>query len=306
MENTFNNDMEKTLTYEEIVAVIRLLVKLCDIDDKSTEEERAVILKVLYHAYEDGATIVKAVEDAEKCDMETALMRISQLGPEDKRKVSELAFAVILADGDITDEEFQCLLELHNDYGLPLPQAVEESAKKIEEEEEEEDNGYENVDPVFPIIRYTSYSRNTWDGELELLPEGEDAEDTVFSFFGNPKNLQFWRTSRVLDLMNAKLELPDDTSIIMVFFKPGLFGAKGEPNKCGTLVAEKKVYGPVLFALEDRDEQLYGFPDKELLRDLMDWLDALANHVLLADGDAAEAVSAKNMELALEAIDGLE
>ena len=57
-----------------------------------------------------------------------------------------------------------------------------------------------------------------------------------------------------------------------------------------------------IFALHNQ----YGFPDKELLQDLMDWLDALANHVLLADGDGAEAVSAKNMELALEAIDALE
>lgn len=313
--------MENTFSYEQIVAIIRLLTKLCDIDDKSTAEERAVIMQVLHAAFEDSVSIVEAVNDAKKCDIETALGRISQLEPEKKRTVSELAFAVLVADGELTNEEALSIFALHNQYGLPLPKAVAEGLKNaeesqeeipapeeevVEEEEEEEDNGYENVDPVFPVIRYTSYSRNMLDGELVLLPEGEDAEETVFGYFDNPKNLQFWRTSRVLDLMNAKLELPEDTHITMIFFKPGLFGAKGELNKCGTLVAEKKVTGPVLFALEDSEGVLYGFPDKELLQDLMDWLDALANHVLLADGDGAEAVSAKNMELALEAIDALE
>ena len=320
--------MENTFSYEQIVAIIRLLAKLCDIDDKSTAEERAVIMQVLHAAFEDSVSIVEAVNDAKKCDIETALGRISQLEPEKKQTVSELAFAVLVADGELTDEEVQSIFALHNQYDLPLPKAVaeglknaeesqeeiptpeeevvEEAAAEEEEEEEEEEDGYENVDPVFPVIRYTSYSRNMLDGELVLLPEGEDAEETVFGYFDNPQNLQFWRTSRVLDLMNAKLELPEDTHITMIFFKPGLFGAKGEPNKCGTLVAEKKVTGPVLFALEDSEGVLYGFPDKELLQDLMDWLDALANHVLLADGDGAEAVSAKNMELALEAIDALE
>lgn len=321
--------MENTFSYEQIVAIIRLLTKLCDIDDKSTAEERAVIMQVLHAAFEDSVSIVEAVNDAKKCDIETALGRISQLEPEKKQTVSELAFAVLVADGELTNEEALSIFALHNQYDLPLPKAVAEGLKNAEEsqeeipapeeevveesaaeeeaeEEEEEEDGYENVDPVFPVIRYTSYSRNMLDGELVLLPEGEDAEETVFGYFDNPKNLQFWRTSRVLDLMNAKLELPEDTHITMIFFKPGLFGAKGEPNKCGTLVAEKKVTGPVLFALEDSEGVLYGFPDKELLQDLMDWLDALANHVLLADGDGAEAVSAKNMELALEAIDALE
>lgn len=157
--------MENTFSYEQIVAIIRLLAKLCDIDDKSTAEEQAVIMQVLHAAFEDSVSIVEAVNDAEKCDIETALGRISQLEPGKKQTVSELAFAVLVADGVLTDEEVQSIFALHNQYG---------------------------------------------------------------------------------------------------------------------------------------------FPDKELLQDLMDWLDALANHVLLADGDGAEAVSAKNMELALEAIDALE
>lgn len=297
--------MEETITYKELVAIVTVCYKLADIDELS-QEEMAIIGKVMNHYMQSEEQFDALARDAATMDTKDAVVLLNGLSPENKQFVADLLLSIVAADGELTPKEKEAFFLLKDACGLPLPKAVAEKMQEEEvEEEEEEDNGYENVDPVFPVIRYTSYSRNTLDGELVLLPEGEDPEDTVFGYFDNPKNLQFWRTSRTLDLMNAKLELPEDTQIIMIFFKPGLFGAKGEPNKCGTLVAEKKVTGPVLFALEDSEEQLYGFPDKELLRELMDWLDALANHQLLADGDSAEAVSAKNMELALEAIDAL-
>lgn len=305
--------------FDDLAAIVAACLAMANTDGKPEKIEMQAFLKVLQDTYDFGDNAgeqIQALRDrASEMGISEAADRILKMDDEVKQFASDIIYEVMMADEDATREEVEGFDLLQRTCGLPLPTLVQQyrEYKKnqkneiIDDEEEEvaEEAAPEETGAVIPCIRYASMGSKMLDGELELLPVGEEVEEEIFDFFDNPKNLQFWRTSEALDLLNAKLDLPKGLDLIMIFFKPGLFAAKDTPNKCGTLVAGKSVSGPVVFALEDQDETVYGFTDKALLKSLLEWLDILADHTLLTDGNGSAALAAKNLQLAFDKIENL-
>ena len=309
--------------YADLSAIVTLCLAMAGQDGTPQDCEIKAIFNFLKNTYDYGENanekIGALVKEALNADMSEVSERVSNLDDDVKQFASDFVYEVMMADETPTQEEIEGFNRLQDSCGLPLPTPVQEyRAHKekernviIDEQEEEvaaevaEEEVPEETAAVIPCIRYTSMGSKMLDGELELLPVGEDVEEEIFDFFDNPKNLQFWRTSEALDLLNAKLDLPKGLDLIMIYFKPGLFASKDTPNKCGTLVAGKSVTGPVVFALEDQDETVFGFTDKALLKSLLEGLDILADHTLLTDGNGSNALAAKNLQLAYDKIENL-
>ena len=292
------------LTYEDLASVICLAVHLANADGNVTDDEMEAIVRAITDQYdcEGKQDLLKEyINDGMNMQPTEALKRIAAFGPAEKQWTSNFFVKTIVADGNLEENEKSLYWDIMDKCGLPDHNLEGGSSSDSAAKETDIRLDYQTC----VTVSYRRVNESICDGSVDYVQYERSANvrQKVFEWFSDAESLQFYRRSKTLDYLNAKLELAGDWHLIMVYAKKD-YWADPKPNRAGTLVAGEDVFGPVLFVLENNDKTLMGFNYKSFIEKLLGELYALDNGILVA-GEEEPALTRRYLVTALTALGAL-
>jgi len=279
------------LSFDELASVICLAIHLGTADDEFSDQEGKAIIDALTDQYNfEGKTdLFKQYWDkACKMDPEDAIRHLQSFGPAEKQWASNFFAKVIVADDNLEESEKDLYWHIQNVCDLP--------DNNLSGDDSNSSNFTEGE--VFPIIRYRKVNGSIYDGLVEYLQLSSNVRNNIFTYFGDPETLTFFRVSEPLTKLRSLMDLDVENRLILIYCQDK-FLSKLVPNKTASLLTAEDVNSPLLFAIEDREKGLHGFSSPEQVKQLLRSLRSLCGASFMIDGERNEALSDRYLHLAL-------
>lgn len=292
------------LSYEDLASVVCLAVHLANADGNVADEEKAAILKAITDQYDfEGKQdlLQELLNDGIAMSPQVALQHISEFGAVEKQWTSNFFVKTIVADGNLEENEKSLYWDIQEKCGLPDHNLEGGSSSGAAAQ-----NSDVQLDRQTCVtIGYRRVKDAVCDGEVSFVQydRNVNVREKVFAWFQDAEALQFQRTSKNLDHINARLNLAGDWKLIMVYAAKD-YWADPKLNRAGSVIAGGDVFGPVFFVLENKDKTLMGFNYKSFIKALLTELYALDNGMLVS-GEDAPNLSGRYFLTALTALDAL-
>jgi len=226
--------------------------------------------------------------------------RVSTFDDNERQFLSDMLFATVMADGDVSQEELDLLRKCVDAFMLPMP------TKAAEYEKQTNPNA---IAPTFLDYSYTCLSREFYWGSIcpHQVPDGEVFHNWLFRYCGTTAFTK-WEDTKLLRILTEKCHLDGGRKIVML-------QAKGKSqsdtrNKVGRVLSGgSNLFGTVNICLISPEGRFEGFTDRSDLIWLVKAIDTIFDGASLAEGYEAltkyPKTNQQHLEYALEHINEL-
>jgi len=240
---------------------------------------------------------------ARDMDFREVVRRVSTFDDNERQFLSDMLFATVMADGDVSQVELDLLRKCVDAFMLPMP------TKAAEYEKQTDPNA---IAPTFLSYSYTchwsSYG-DYWTGSIcpHQLPDGEVFHNWLFRYSGTTAFTK-WEDTKILKILTEKCHLDGDRKIVMLQDKGK--EKTNTRNKVGRVLSGGyDLCDSVDICLISPEGRFEGFTDRSDLIWLVKAIDTIFEGASLAEGSAAltkyPKTNQQQLEFALEHINKL-
>ena len=264
-----------TVTVETLSAIMRICKYLFHADGSVTREELQPVHEFLTSFGEMNEQVYEAIlRGADEVDDDRALQLVDGLDETAKQELANLFADIVVADGEIDENEQKLYLYVQEACYLPDP-IVSESPDGEQESAASDSDDDDEIVPSFIVIRFDGMT-SIW----QSIKEDWNALEGELAGLIGGKRVEIIRFTPPLNALSEQLNLNLRHLVFMI--PRGFNGTAGDNMPASILYGGGyPIFGDIIIALEtDDDYEIEGFATRSLLGEALDAVNAAVNGLL--------------------------